>query len=102
MKIYLLQGLESPERFNLLLSLTSVRSEPVIAALIDYYVNGFRESECLTLNEVARGKFNRATEVLNKVAKIVDDIKVHDEKVGRKKARKPRINKLSHPDIILP
>ena len=99
---YLLQGKESEKRFTLILSLTSVRSEKVIDALHDYYVKGYRESECLVINDLARGKFNRGSKILNDVAGIVEKIKEHDYYLGREKATEEVVDTLSNPDIAMP
>ncbi|MGL4224968.1 MAG: PapB/FocB family fimbrial expression transcriptional regulator [Vibrio sp.] len=75
---YLLCGGESKERLQLLLSLTKINSESLSNALVDHYVNGFSENECVIINDVTQSNFNRAVSRLNQVAETVEKIKEID------------------------
>lgn len=75
---YLLQGGESKERVDLLLSLTKISSEPIISAIHDYLVKGFDESDAVSLNSTTQSNFNRNMAILNKVAGTVESIKEID------------------------
>jgi len=76
----LVRGLESSERVNLLLTLTSIKSEPIIKALHDYLVSGRTDTGAAAINMVEQSNFNRALSKLNKVAGTVEEIKVIDWK----------------------
>ena len=99
---YLLHGGESPKRFYLMLGLTSIRSEPIIAALVDYYVKGHTQAVCLSLNGIKRDKFDRADRILNATASDVEEIKAMDFHTRIKKPRKKRVDPLSDVDLALP
>lgn len=77
---YLIRGGESAERFDLLLSLTRINSEDIIAALKDHLVIGISESDAAVLNRVKQQNFNRALKQLNAVAETVENIKAIDWK----------------------
>ncbi|MCG8613970.1 MAG: adhesin biosynthesis transcription regulatory family protein [Pseudomonadales bacterium] len=53
--------------FDVLLSLTSIRSEPLKAALRDYYVKGLSKSEAYTKHAVDKTIFSRRLPVLQEV-----------------------------------
>lgn len=75
---YLTQGSQSQERFDLLLSLTSISSDQVIIALHYFLVRGFSESSAATLNEIPKSNFNRALKKLEQVASVVERLKERD------------------------
>lgn len=56
----------SEKAFYLLLSLTGIRSEPLINALKDYYVHGLTKSESYKKNGVDKTIFSRKIPVINK------------------------------------
>ena len=58
-QITLESGALTNKGFDLLLSLTSIRSEPVIAALRDYYVKGSTKSEAYKKHGVDKTVFSR-------------------------------------------
>ncbi len=72
---YLLCGGESPERLRLLMTLTKMNSDSMNDALIDYFVKGHAEKECVIINGVTQSNFNRAVSRLNQVAETVEKIK---------------------------
>ena len=74
----LAQAQESERRINLLLSLTSIRSEPTIQAIHDHLVRGLSENAAVTLNGIQQSNFNRALTTLNETAEIVEKIKECD------------------------
>ena len=71
---YLVQGMESKRKVELLISLTSIKSEPIIAALTDHLVRGFEISEVALLNDTKQGNVSRALDTLNEVAATVEKI----------------------------
>lgn len=75
---YLLQGEESKERVDLLLSLTNISRETVIGAIYDNLVKGFDERDAVELNGATQSNFNRGMSILNKVAETVEKIKEID------------------------
>lgn len=74
----LLRGMESTKRINLLLSLTSIKSEQIIKALHDYLVSGRTDTGAAAINMVEQSNFNRALSKLNEIASIVENIKQLD------------------------
>ena len=77
---FLLKGLESERRVNLLLSLTKIDSENIKSALIDHLSNGKTELNAATLNNLSQQNFNRALKRLNTVAGVVEEVKELDWK----------------------
>lgn len=75
---YLLQGMESEERVDLLLALTSISSECIIKAIKMHLVEGCSESEACSARLITQSNFNRAMSKLNEVAGIVEQIKEID------------------------
>jgi hypothetical protein len=76
--MYLLQGMESKKRVELLLSLTRIESESVVSAIYDHLVAGHSEKDACLLNDATQSNFNRAMSKLNNVAGIVEQIKEID------------------------
>lgn len=75
---YLTQGLESAERLELLLALTSIKSEDVKDALADHLVRGLADATAAGLNGVTQSNFKRALNTLEAVAAKVERIKEID------------------------
>lgn len=75
---YLYAGSQSNERFELLLSLTRINSEDVVAALYDHLVKGATESSAAIMNGISMSNFNRAFKKLDTVAASVERIKEID------------------------
>ncbi|WP_027696718.1 PapB/FocB family fimbrial expression transcriptional regulator [Vibrio litoralis] len=75
---YLSQGLETEERFLLLLSLTKIRSDSQVKALRMYLVDGLSFSLSASLNEITEPNFQRAMNRLEKVAGTIEKIKEID------------------------
>lgn len=71
---YLAQGIESEEKIDLLLSLTSVRSESRAQAMKYYFCRGYTETMSYTLAEIPQQKFNSLKNRLNEIAGIVEKI----------------------------
>ena len=61
---YLIQGGESAERVEILLSFTDISSDDIKQALRDHYVIGLTTSAAAQVNNVPRQNFNRAVHVL--------------------------------------
>ena len=74
----LCSGLESEERIDKLLQLTSITSENKIKALKYHLVNGRPKSVSANINGVDPSNFQKTLDDLNAVASIVEDIKVID------------------------
>ncbi|MCK7458465.1 adhesin biosynthesis transcription regulatory family protein [Idiomarina aminovorans] len=75
---YLFIGSQSERRFELLLSLTRINSDDVVAALYDHLVKGATESSAAIINGISMSNFNRAFKKLNDVAEAVEHIKEID------------------------
>ncbi len=75
---YLFIGSQSDERFELLLSLTRINSDDVIAALYDHVVKGANESSAAIMNGISMSNFNRAFKKLDTVVATVEQIKEID------------------------
>ena len=73
---YVYQGSESPERFDLLVSLTGLRSQGQIGALRDHLVKGVQLDAAMVMNEVThKSNLERDLDKINDVAIIVEKIK---------------------------
>ena len=86
---YLSAGLESQERIDLLLQLTSITSEGVIEALCWHLVKGMSEPNAAELAGVSISNFNRALVAINAKAAIVEKIKDHDWQHLKQRGNKP-------------
>lgn len=75
---YLLSGGYNPQKLDLLLSLTSIRSEDIKSAIHDHLVRGAAIDLAASLNLVDSGNLKRALKKLNETARIVEEIKVID------------------------
>lgn len=75
---YLSQGLETEERFQLLLSLTKIRSEHQVDALKRYLVDGLGFSLSASLSGITEPNFQRAMNRLEDVASTIEKIKEID------------------------
>ena len=76
---YVYQGSESPERFDLLVSLTGLRSPSQIGALRDHLVKGVPLDGAMVLNGVAnKSNLERDLDKINDIATIVEKIKEID------------------------
>ena len=62
----------------MLLSLTRINSDDVVAALYDHLVKGIGESSAAIMNGVSMSNFNRAFKKLDTVAASVERIKEID------------------------
>jgi hypothetical protein len=72
---YLLRGGYKPEKLALMLSLTSIRSEDIRAAIHDHLVEGAAIDTAAALNMADAGNLKRALKKLNETARIVEEIK---------------------------
>lgn len=72
--IYLLRGGETKEKIDLLLSLTSIKSDDIKIALNHYYINGRTEAQASELAGVPKSNMVRAMKNLNGVAGIVEQL----------------------------
>ena len=69
---YVYQGSESPERFELLVSLTGLRSPSQIGALRDHLVKGVPLDGAMVLNGVTnKSNLERDLDKVNQVAEFV-------------------------------
>ena len=72
---YLLSGGYNPQKLELLLSLTSIRSEDVIGAIRDHLIKGAPIEAASQWNYADAGNTKRALKKLNEVARIVEECK---------------------------
>ena len=72
---YLLSGGYNPKKLELLLSLTSIRSEDIRAAISDHLVRGASIDLAAALNLVDAGNLKRSLKKLNEVARVVEEVK---------------------------
>ncbi|MCF2826907.1 MULTISPECIES: adhesin biosynthesis transcription regulatory family protein [unclassified Pseudoalteromonas] len=75
---YLFKGMQSQERFELLLSLTRIQSENVISALFDYLVKGMDKKAAAMINGVELPNLSVALNKLEEKALIIELIKEID------------------------
>lgn len=76
---YVHSGMESPERFELLVSLTGLRSQGQIGALRDHLVKGVPLDAAMVMNEVTnKSNMERDLDKINDVATTVEKIKEID------------------------
>ena len=76
---YVYQGSESPERFDLLVSLTGLRSPSQIGALRDHLVKGVPLDGAMVLNGVTnKSNLERDLDKINDIATTVEKIKELD------------------------
>ena len=76
---YVYQGSESPERFDLLVSLTGLRSPSQIGAMRDYLVKGVPLDAAMVLNGVTnKSNLERDLDKINDIATTVEKIKEID------------------------
>lgn len=66
------------ERFKILASLSSIRSDTQLSALKWYYVNGASEQMACSLAGAAQNNFTRTLHVLNDINYLVEKIKEGD------------------------
>ena len=72
---YLLSGGYNPQKLELLLSLTSIRSDDIRAAIADHLIRGASIDLAASLNLVDPGNLKRSLKKLNEVAGVVEEIK---------------------------
>lgn len=75
---YLIAGTVSAERLELLISLTSIRSEDMKEALKWHLVHGHQQATAAALAQVPPNNLGRAMTVVERVASIVEAIKEYD------------------------
>ena len=76
---YVYQGSESPERFELLVSLTGLRSPSQIGALRDHLVKGVPIEAAMVMNEITnKSNLERDLIKINDIATTVEKIKEID------------------------
>ena len=74
----MLQGMETDQRLNLVISLTSIRSEPQKLALQKHFVEGLNFSACAALSEISESNFQRAMDRVQAVDDVIEKIKELD------------------------
>lgn len=76
---YVHSGMESPERFDLLIELSGLRSEKQIQTIKDYLVKGVPIDAAMVMNDVTnKSNLERDLDKINDVAIIVEKIKELD------------------------
>lgn len=92
---YLLSGGYDPKKLNLMLSLTSIRSEDIKSAISDHLVRGASVEVAAAMNSVDAGNLKRSLKTLNTTVEIVEQIKQIDAaKVVTKVTKKSKFNPL--------
>lgn len=71
----MLQGFETKERLNLLLSLTNIRSDSQKSALEQHFVNGLNFEAAAAIAEITASNFKRVVDRVQEVDSIVEKIK---------------------------
>lgn len=74
----LIQGGESEERIDLILSLTSIASEQKVEAIKAHYVQGVRLKDAAILAGADLGNLKKTLADLNKVAAVIERVKEID------------------------
>lgn len=77
---YLFKGMQSQERFELLLKLTRINSDNVVDAMRDYLVRGMDKKAAAIINGVKSPNFTAALNKLEEKAEIVEQLKEIDLK----------------------
>lgn len=72
---YLIRGGYNPQKLELMLSLTSIRSEDIRAAIHNHLVDGCAVDLAAALNGADVANLKRALKKLNEIARIVEEIK---------------------------
>ncbi len=75
---YLAQGMEKREKIEILLALTSFKSEGIKGALVDYFCNNMKKCDAALLNEVKEPNLNRDIKKLNATAAKLERLKELD------------------------
>lgn len=75
---YLIAGTVSVERLELLISLTSIRSDDMKEALVWHLVRGHQQATAAALAQVPSNNLGRAIAAVERVAGIVEAIKEYD------------------------
>ncbi|MDW3058696.1 PapB/FocB family fimbrial expression transcriptional regulator [Vibrio sp. 1978] len=74
----MIQGMESKQRVELVLSLTKMRSEQQIEALLRYFVDGLNFSACAELAGITESNFQRAIDRVQAIDTTIEKIKELD------------------------
>ncbi|MCL1124202.1 hypothetical protein [Shewanella surugensis] len=74
----LIQGGEDCRRLQYLLLLTDIESDAIKSALIDHYARGYGVGSAAGANGIDTSNLRRSMRSLNKVARIVEQIKEID------------------------
>jgi predicted DNA-binding protein YlxM (UPF0122 family) len=69
---YLAQGMESPRKIDLLLSVTKIARTELISALKDYYCRGFSKSKAGVLNGIASQNLSDPIKRLDEIAEAFE------------------------------
>lgn len=83
---YLYQKSQCRERFDILISLTNIRSDPLHDALRMFLVDGMSESTAMLVTDITKSNFSRGLATLNSVAQRIERVKEIDAR-GRKNAK---------------
>ncbi|AYV12337.1 MULTISPECIES: PapB/FocB family fimbrial expression transcriptional regulator [Shewanella] len=75
---HLIPGMESQERFELLISFTDITSEPMISALQDHYVKGHPASVAAKINGIDPGNLSTNQKSMEQVAARIERVKEID------------------------
>ncbi|USD64235.1 hypothetical protein J4N39_08940 [Vibrio sp. SCSIO 43136] len=74
----MLQGLESTLRLELVISLSSIRSDGQKMALHKHFVDGLNFSASAAIAEITESNFQRAIDRVQEIDTTIEAIKEHD------------------------
>lgn len=74
----MIPGMETKERLDLVISLTSIRSEAQQRALKSHFVDGVNSSACAALEEIPESNFQRTIDRVQAVDSVIEKIKEID------------------------
>lgn len=86
---YLVQGMESKKKMELLFTMTKITRDNLQGALIDHFCRDFCLSDAAALNGVKRPNLNPAIEKLNEIAEFAEkyfELKTYHLTSTRRKA----------------
>lgn len=74
MNTYLIRGMEPTRKIDILISLTSIRSEQVIKVLHAYYCRGMSEADIHAFYGVNQSNLNRDRKKIEEVAGLMEEL----------------------------
>lgn len=75
---YLLAGMESKAKIDLIVAQTKIKSESTLDAIYDHLVKGILASDAVAINGAIQQNFNRTLVKLNEMAEMIEKVKELD------------------------